>query len=148
MGGSISPEPWLPLSSFNYFSQDSEIFVSLSVSSCLSISALTLAHSLALSSVSASNVLGTLPWGSRSPVCGKPDLHHLFFIFWKHQLHFLPEGGGGGGAAAWLHPFPHSFQNQSPPLQPCSWEDKLGLSLRSDSGIRRLSPGPDSWSSL
>lgn len=61
--------------------------------------------SLRLISVS-DNFLGTLPWGSGSPVRRKPDLHHLFFIFWKRPLHFLPEGSGGGGASCLVYPFP------------------------------------------
>lgn len=101
--------------------QDSGGALSLSPFFCILIYLLSSPVFLSLPPISVSHhFLGTLPWGSRSPVCRKPDPHHLFFIFWKRQLHFLPEGSGGGGAGCLTPPpsFPSSFSEPSPPPAP------------------------------
>lgn len=95
--------------------------VSMFLRLCLPVSSLF--HSLHLIALS-DNFLGSLPWGFHSPVCRKPDLHHLFFIFWKRPLHFLPEGSGGGGEGC-LAPtlsLPPHFLNPFPPSAPCPRE--------------------------
>lgn len=118
--------------SLSDYPQDSGAFFSLSMFLHLCLSSLLSSLFLSLPPISVSDhFLGTLPWGSRSPVCRKPDPHHLFFIFWKRQLHFLPEGRRGGGAGCRLHPFPSPlpFQSPSPAPAPCPREDRPRPSL-------------------
>lgn len=96
----------LPLSLSDY-PQDSGGFC-LSLSFCILIYLLSspISFSLCPSPVS-HHFLGTLPWGSRSPVCRKLTLIICFYILETSAWLPAPEGSGGGGLrAACLHPFP------------------------------------------
>lgn len=96
---------------------------------------LRLSHLLSLSFAAPISVsdhfLETLPWGSRSPVCRKPDLHHLFFIFWKRPLNFLPEGSGGGGSglpgSTSFHPPSFTESILAPPHTPVPYPQSSEL---------------------
>ena len=145
-GGKISPEPWLSVSCLCLCLTTLRIQEGFCLCLCLSasLSIFSPLQSLSLSApISVSHhFLGTLPWGSRSPVCRKPDPHHLFFIFWKRQLHFLPEGSGGGGAGClppplsspllifWAVPSPRSCPREDRPGFPCArslWHQESSL---------------------
>ena len=111
---------------------------------------LRLSHLLSLSFAAPISVsdhfLETLPWGSRSPVCRKPDLHHLFFIFWKRPLNFLPEGSGGGGSglpgSTSFHP-PSFTESILAPPHPSSLSPELraeAFSAQGHYGTRNQAP--------
>ena len=107
--------------SLSDYPQDSGGFFSVSVFLHLCLSSLLSSLFLSLPPISVSDhFLGTLPWGSRSPVCRKPDPHHLFFIFWKRQLHFLPEGRGGGEAGCLAPPLSLPPSSSEPIPSPSS----------------------------
>lgn len=103
MSRKISPESQLSVSLPDYPSQDSGL---LSLPPCLCIIVYLVSSLSPSAPISVSDhFLGTLPWGSRSPVCRKPDLHHLFFIFWKVSFTSYLREVGVGEQPAWLHPF-------------------------------------------
>lgn len=104
----------------------------MSLSPCICVVLSYLVSSLSPSApISVSDrFLGTLPWGSRSPVCRKPDLHHLFFIFWKVSLTSYLREVGGGRASCLTPPLslPPPLLNPSPPPASCPREASPALS--------------------